>query len=92
MPPDKFLRPYRGLRDLLAHYLSPADFAHLEPISTGSDAPPPGRLERTRAGVADKQSAGLGTLAEPFVRDRTDHYPALYREMNRSPSATFSPP
>src|SRR3954470_2024221 len=72
----------RGLRDLLAHYLSPADFAHLEPHFDRLGALAGGRLDEL-ARIADKH----GPVLHPRDRFGRDEdwidYHASYREMEQ---------
>lgn len=72
----------RGLRDLLAHYLSPADFAHLEPHFDRLGALAGGRLDEL-ARQADKHAPVLHPR-DRFGRDEDwIDYHASYREMEQ---------
>src|ERR1700710_267681 len=72
----------RGLRDLLAHYLSPADFAHLEPHFDRLGALAGGRLDEL-ARLADKHPPVLHAR-DRFGRDEDwIDYHSSYREMEQ---------
>src|SRR4249920_1447116 len=72
----------RGLRDLLAHYLSPADFSRLEPHFDRLGALAGGRLDEL-ARIADQNPPVL-IPRDRFGRDedRIDYH-GSYREMER---------
>ncbi len=70
----------RGLRDLLAHYLKPDDFRHLEPHFDRLGALAGNRLDEL-AGIADKHPPVLHPR-DRFGRDEDwIDYHASYREM-----------
>jgi alkylation response protein AidB-like acyl-CoA dehydrogenase len=72
----------RALRDLLAHYLSPADFQHLEPHFDRLGALAGGRLDEL-ARLADKHPPVLHPR-DRFGRDEDwIDYHASYREMEQ---------
>ena len=72
----------RGLRDLLTHYLSPADFAHLEPHFERLGALAGGRLDEL-ARQADKHAPVLHPR-DRFGRDEDFiDYHSSYREMEQ---------
>src|ERR1700710_1336609 len=72
----------RGLRDLLAHYLSPADFVHLEPHFDRLGALAGGRLDELGR-LADKHPPVLHPR-DRFGRDEDFiDYHGAYREMER---------
>src|ERR1700710_2980683 len=72
----------RGLRDLLAHYLSPADFVHLEPHFDRLGALAGGRLDELGR-LADKHPPVLHPR-DRFGRDEDwIDYHASYREMEQ---------
>lgn len=72
----------RGLRDLLAHYLSPADLRHLEPHFDRLGALAGGRLDEL-ARLADKHPPVLHPR-DRFGRDADwIDYHASYREMEQ---------
>src|ERR1700710_226510 len=72
----------RGLRDLLAHYLSPADFVHLEPHFDRLGALAGGRLDELGR-LADKHPPVLNPR-DRFGRDEDwIDYHSSYREMEQ---------
>src|ERR1700710_2894642 len=78
----------RGLRDLLAHYLSPADFVHLEPHFDRLGALAGGRLDEL-ARAADKHPPVLNPR-DRFGRDEDwIDYHSAYREMESIAFADF---